>query len=266
MTRDGSSKRKQKSQKLRLLSELRSYGATCTKNSWRLSSVCGPPAVTARWLGSLIVVFNPDRCLDELQLGTVGFHLSLSTITKIMGHRNQPVFKRTIFWVVDGLEGPELVFFYAVFVQLWHQTAPSELWKAITAPANRWISQWRRYPGTISEMIQTNRPSPSRLSRYSNGWLCKKFSLLLSNQSNADNWLSLFVLLTQNMKEDYGLFVWPCSIVLAEYVWQQRLRFSGATVVEVCKSSNQSCCNYVFYLFYFFIRAYICWVGYVLCV
>lgn len=57
-----------------------------------LSSVCGPPAVTARWLSSLIVVFNPDRCLDELQLGTVGFHRSLSIIRKIMGHRNQPVF------------------------------------------------------------------------------------------------------------------------------------------------------------------------------
>lgn len=39
------------------------------------------------------------------------------------------------------------------------------------------------------------------------------------------------------MKEDYGLFVWPCSIVLAEYVWQQRLRFSGASVVEVLRSS-----------------------------
>ncbi|XP_015889736.3 uncharacterized protein LOC107424440 isoform X1 [Ziziphus jujuba] len=37
----------------------------------------------------------------------------------------------------------------------------------------------------------------------------------------------------ENMKEEYGLFVWPCSIVLAEYVWQQRLRFSGATVVEL---------------------------------
>ncbi|KAE8686455.1 methyltransferase-like protein 23-like isoform X2 [Hibiscus syriacus] len=35
------------------------------------------------------------------------------------------------------------------------------------------------------------------------------------------------------MKEDYGLFVWPCSIVLAEYVWQQRSRFSGNDVVEV---------------------------------
>ncbi|XP_061998816.1 uncharacterized protein LOC133716088 [Rosa rugosa] len=37
----------------------------------------------------------------------------------------------------------------------------------------------------------------------------------------------------ENMKEDYGLFVWPCSIVLAEYVWQQRLRFAGASVVEL---------------------------------
>lgn len=34
------------------------------------------------------------------------------------------------------------------------------------------------------------------------------------------------------MKEEYGLFVWPCSIILAEYVWQQRMRFSGASVVE----------------------------------
>uniref|UniRef100_A0A2N9J3Z6 Methyltransferase-like protein 23 n=1 Tax=Fagus sylvatica TaxID=28930 RepID=A0A2N9J3Z6_FAGSY len=37
----------------------------------------------------------------------------------------------------------------------------------------------------------------------------------------------------ENMKEEYGLFVWPCSTVLAEYVWQQRLRFSGANVVEL---------------------------------
>ncbi|CAH9105826.1 unnamed protein product [Cuscuta europaea] len=35
------------------------------------------------------------------------------------------------------------------------------------------------------------------------------------------------------MKEEYGLFVWPCSVILAEYVWQQRSRFSGTTVVEL---------------------------------
>lgn len=37
----------------------------------------------------------------------------------------------------------------------------------------------------------------------------------------------------QNIEEDYGMFVWPCSIILAEYVWQQRSRFSGSRVVEV---------------------------------
>ncbi|KAF3440340.1 hypothetical protein FNV43_RR18624 [Rhamnella rubrinervis] len=44
---------------------------------------------------------------------------------------------------------------------------------------------------------------------------------------------AISISVVENMKEDYGLFVWPCSIVLAEYVWQQRLRFSGATVVEL---------------------------------
>ncbi|KAJ6929779.1 hypothetical protein NC652_013608 [Populus alba x Populus x berolinensis] len=36
-----------------------------------------------------------------------------------------------------------------------------------------------------------------------------------------------------NMKEEYGLFVWPCSVILAEYVWQQRLQFSGVSVLEL---------------------------------
>ncbi|KAL5200551.1 hypothetical protein ABZP36_021754 [Zizania latifolia] len=29
------------------------------------------------------------------------------------------------------------------------------------------------------------------------------------------------------------MFVWPCSVILAEYVWQQRSRFSGSRVVEL---------------------------------
>ncbi|KAF9618490.1 hypothetical protein IFM89_001891 [Coptis chinensis] len=37
----------------------------------------------------------------------------------------------------------------------------------------------------------------------------------------------------ENIEEEYGMFVWPCSVALAEYVWQQRLRFSGVTVVEL---------------------------------
>uniref|UniRef100_A0A6N2N3W8 Methyltransferase-like protein 23 n=1 Tax=Salix viminalis TaxID=40686 RepID=A0A6N2N3W8_SALVM len=33
--------------------------------------------------------------------------------------------------------------------------------------------------------------------------------------------------------KEYGLFVWPCSVILAEYVWQQRLQFSGVSVLEL---------------------------------
>ncbi|XP_058090817.1 uncharacterized protein LOC131237166 isoform X2 [Magnolia sinica] len=43
----------------------------------------------------------------------------------------------------------------------------------------------------------------------------------------------LTIHIIENMQEDYGMFVWPCSIVLAEYVWQQRPRFLGMTVVEL---------------------------------
>ncbi|XP_061367739.1 uncharacterized protein LOC133310769 isoform X2 [Gastrolobium bilobum] len=41
---------------------------------------------------------------------------------------------------------------------------------------------------------------------------------------------SFRISIIENMKEDYGLFVWPCSVVLAEYVWQQKKRFSGANL------------------------------------
>ncbi|KAE9606616.1 hypothetical protein Lal_00025942 [Lupinus albus] len=37
----------------------------------------------------------------------------------------------------------------------------------------------------------------------------------------------------ENMKEDYGLFVWPSSVILAEYVSQHKQRFQGATVLEL---------------------------------
>ncbi|KAK6922556.1 Lysine methyltransferase [Dillenia turbinata] len=44
---------------------------------------------------------------------------------------------------------------------------------------------------------------------------------------------SFTIQIIENMKEEYGLFVWPCSVVLAEYVWHQGSRFSGAKVVEL---------------------------------
>ncbi|MCL7042658.1 hypothetical protein MKW94_020577 [Papaver nudicaule] len=36
-----------------------------------------------------------------------------------------------------------------------------------------------------------------------------------------------------SIKEEYGMFVWPCSTVLAEYVWQQKSFFTGKSVLEL---------------------------------
>ncbi|KFK38020.1 hypothetical protein AALP_AA3G059700 [Arabis alpina] len=50
---------------------------------------------------------------------------------------------------------------------------------------------------------------------------------------DGDSETSISVSVIENMKEEYGLFVWPCSVILAEYVWQQRSRFRGATILEL---------------------------------
>ncbi|OIV94860.1 hypothetical protein TanjilG_22057 [Lupinus angustifolius] len=44
---------------------------------------------------------------------------------------------------------------------------------------------------------------------------------------------SFCISIIENMKEEYGLFVWPCSVILAEYVWQHKQRFHGSTVLEL---------------------------------
>ncbi|EOA35688.1 hypothetical protein CARUB_v10020915mg [Capsella rubella] len=48
-----------------------------------------------------------------------------------------------------------------------------------------------------------------------------------------DSETSVSVSVIENMKEEYGLFVWPCSVILAEYVWQHRSRFHGSSVLEL---------------------------------
>ncbi|WJX61186.1 hypothetical protein P8452_46303 [Trifolium repens] len=44
---------------------------------------------------------------------------------------------------------------------------------------------------------------------------------------------TLCISIIENMSEDYGLYVWPCAVILSEYVWQQKHRFIGANVVEL---------------------------------
>ncbi|KAH7292086.1 hypothetical protein KP509_29G051100 [Ceratopteris richardii] len=39
--------------------------------------------------------------------------------------------------------------------------------------------------------------------------------------------------ISEVMEENYGLYVWPGSIVLAEYIWQHRTLFRGAQVLEL---------------------------------
>ncbi|CAK7355409.1 unnamed protein product [Dovyalis caffra] len=57
----------------------------------------------------------------------------------------------------------------------------------------------------------------------------------VSQHTFADDFekLAFTISIIENVKEEYGLFVWPCSVILAEYVWQQRLQFSGASVLEL---------------------------------
>ncbi|XP_010418425.1 PREDICTED: methyltransferase-like protein 23 [Camelina sativa] len=48
-----------------------------------------------------------------------------------------------------------------------------------------------------------------------------------------DSETSISVSVIENMKEEYGLFVWPCSVILAEYVWQHSSRFRGSSILEL---------------------------------
>ncbi|XP_024016091.1 methyltransferase-like protein 23 isoform X1 [Eutrema salsugineum] len=48
-----------------------------------------------------------------------------------------------------------------------------------------------------------------------------------------DSETSISISIIENMKEEYGLFVWPCSVILAEYVWQQRSRFRESAILEL---------------------------------
>ncbi|CAN7026269.1 unnamed protein product [Brassica oleracea var. botrytis] len=55
---------------------------------------------------------------------------------------------------------------------------------------------------------------------------------------DGDSETSISVSVIENTKEEYCLFIWPCSVILAEYVWQQRSRFRGSTILEQCLSSQ----------------------------
>lgn len=37
----------------------------------------------------------------------------------------------------------------------------------------------------------------------------------------------------QVLDPQYGMYVWPCAVVLAQYLWSRREQLSGLTVLEV---------------------------------
>lgn len=37
----------------------------------------------------------------------------------------------------------------------------------------------------------------------------------------------------QVLDPQYGMYVWPCAVVLAQYLWTQREQLRGLTVLEV---------------------------------
>ncbi|XP_058777770.1 uncharacterized protein LOC131652020 isoform X2 [Vicia villosa] len=55
----------------------------------------------------------------------------------------------------------------------------------------------------------------------------------ISQHNFINNSETMCISIVENMREDYGLYVWPCAVILGEYVWQQKERFSGANVVEL---------------------------------
>ncbi|KAG7587731.1 S-adenosyl-L-methionine-dependent methyltransferase [Arabidopsis suecica] len=50
---------------------------------------------------------------------------------------------------------------------------------------------------------------------------------------DGDSETSISISVIENLKEEYGLFVWPCSVILAEYVWQHRSRFRHSSILEL---------------------------------
>ncbi|XP_042440681.1 methyltransferase-like protein 23 [Zingiber officinale] len=76
---------------------------------------------------------------------------------------------------------------------------------------------------------ETQSSSPSTSTHHSMTTISRQY---FGGDSSADNH-TFFIDIIEKIREDYGMFVWPCSIVLSEYVWQQRSRFSGVSVLEL---------------------------------
>jgi len=55
----------------------------------------------------------------------------------------------------------------------------------------------------------------------------------LKNFSFVDASTSLDIKIVQVFEDDYGLFIWPSAKILAEYIWDNRKKWSGKKVIEL---------------------------------
>lgn len=47
----------------------------------------------------------------------------------------------------------------------------------------------------------------------------------------------MFVTLCQVLDPQHGMHVWPCAVVLAQYLWSHREELRGKKVLEVSRST-----------------------------
>ncbi|KAM6957124.1 histone-arginine methyltransferase METTL23 [Aplochiton taeniatus] len=62
--------------------------------------------------------------------------------------------------------------------------------------------------------------------------VCKVFKFE-ENQENENQSLSLTVSIPEVLDPQYGMYVWPCAVVLAQFVWTQRRGMHQKTVLEL---------------------------------
>lgn len=46
------------------------------------------------------------------------------------------------------------------------------------------------------------------------------------------------IVVYQVLEPQYGMYVWPCAVVLAQYLWTQKEQLRGRTVLEVRRPSR----------------------------
>lgn len=58
--------------------------------------------------------------------------------------------------------------------------------------------------------------------------------ILHHDEEGSDTRKEVTVQVREVISGDYGLYVWPSAIVMAEYVWQSQSKLKDKVILEVC--------------------------------